>query len=188
MMYVIGCMLYGIILSNPLQDQWKCPSSKESSTQLLKFPTLAYPQRNPRSVSPSTSRHRLTFPHCHHTLLIQHFPKHHMLPIQPIGFFASNKKLAAIGIWPRIRRAQHPRLIVFVSRQILIGEGRCSINTRFARSVVIQKIPPLDHEVFDYTVKSGILVAEGCSGDRIGVFSGAKLSKILACFGAILDK
>jgi hypothetical protein len=80
-----------------------------------------------------------------------------VFPIQPICFGTSNKKLASIGIGPRVRHGQHACFIMFVKKIFVMK--RSSIDTELASSVVVDEVPALYHEIFHNSMKHGVFVA-----------------------------
>lgn len=67
-----------------------------------------------------------------------------------------------------------------LQRKVLISEFRSAIDTRAARSVAVQKVPALEHEVLDHSVEFAVLVALRPARGTIRL-ARAELSEILCC-------
>ncbi len=86
-----------------------------------------------------------------------------------------NKELTSIGIFAGIGHTEKPSALM-ADLEILVFEF-LPVDTSASRSVVIREISPLDHEVGDQTVESGILI-----GER-RVWAQAQRKEVVAGFG-----
>lgn len=71
----------------------------------------------------------------------------------------------------------------FARDGLFVGEAGTSKYGHCSESVATHKVASLDHESLDHSVECALLVSLGNIVDS--VFSGAKLAKVLACFGQI---
>lgn len=77
----------------------------------------------------------------------------------------------------------HTRSIMLVRIQIFVWKATVTVNRSLPSSIVVDEVSSLYHEIFDYTMEYGILIAS-----RVvipNVFSGAKLSKVFTCLGTL---
>lgn len=81
-----------------------------------------------------------------------------------------------IGIGTYSHR-QQPRPIMH-KREIFIRKRLSSIHARAARSIAVQEVSPLNHEILDDTVEFGALVALGAA-EVVFRLAGAELAEIL---------
>ncbi len=101
-----------------------------------------------------------------------------MLAVEPIGLGAGKEELAAVGVGAAVRHAEQPRAVV-PKVEILVVKT-LPVNGRSARSVLLQEVPALEHELPDHAVKRCVFVTHGVP--RFRKFAGAKLPKVLYCF------
>ncbi len=116
----------------------------------------------------------------YHFFPLYHFPKHHVIFIQPRCQTSCNKELRIIAIWSTIRHGKHSDLIVLMN-EILIGEG-IPVYTLPTSSITVGYIPTLNHKPRYNPMKSISFIVKIIAALSFSFFPGAKTFKIFSCF------
>lgn len=107
-----------------------------------------------------------------------------MNSIQPVCLLGSrNEELTGICVLAGIRHAQHSRLIMTVQK-VLIRKRGGSIDALLSRTIALDKVSTLHHEILNHTMKGSTLVTSRLFIDK--EFTCTQLSKVFTCFGALL--
>lgn len=74
--------------------------------------------------------------------------KDHMFVVQERSRDGSDEELASISVWSRVSHAQQSWLVVLECETFVCELGG-AVNVRRTRTIAVQKVASLDHEIFD---------------------------------------
>jgi len=112
---------------------------------------------------------------------INHLPKDNVLVVKEGSGDSCDEELGAVRVGPGIRHGQQTGLIM-LHVKILIFKGLVTPDASGSRSITIQKVTALTHEVGDDSVEFGPFVSLW-STHRILGFARAELPEVFGSFG-----
>ena len=89
-----------------------------------------------------------------------------MLAIQKVALGTGDKELGAVGVRARVGHGEETRRRVFELKGF-VGEAIAAVNASGACTVPVEKVPALDHKVFDDPMELGALVPLWHSSDLV---------------------
>lgn len=131
---------------------------KKKIKQQLHLAALCDDDGQRRRVARPRRPHRLDLPHDEQRVP-DHFPEHHVLPVEPVRLGARQKELTPVGVGARVGRRQQPGAGVLGDKWLVVKLR--PVDADRPCSVPFDEVSSLRHEPSDHPVEAGTLVADG---------------------------
>jgi len=120
--------------------------------------------------------HVFDFAHGEHA--VDDRTEHHVLVVQPLTLIAGDEKLTPVRIHAAVGHGEQTGFGVFVE-EVLVSERLALVDAHRSRTVALDEVATLNHEVLNDSMERCLEVAE--RDVLFAVLSGAELTKVLRC-------